>query len=244
MRATLTYHSIDESGSPISVSPAAFDSHVRWLTSGRVRALSLDDLVAHPDDGADAVAVVFDDGFQNIREPVARLLNAGVPATIFVVSHHVGGTNAWRGQSQDGIPTLPLLAWTDLEQLVARGVSIGAHTRTHPWLTRLTPEAQDDELIGAEEDLRTRLGVRCDHVAYPYGDVDAGVAARAAARYRFGHSTRFAALGSDENNLLLPRLDMYYFRRPGAIDRWASARFAFRLLTIRWRRALRRRILP
>ena len=30
---------------------------------------------------------------------------------------------------------MPLLGWSDLERLVARGVSIGAHTRTHSSLT-------------------------------------------------------------------------------------------------------------
>jgi peptidoglycan/xylan/chitin deacetylase (PgdA/CDA1 family) len=239
MKATLTYHSIDDSGSPISVPPSIFDTHLRWLTSGRVRALSLDGLTSHPHDGPDAVAVTFDDGFLNIREPVERLLDAGVPVTIFVVSRHVGGTNAWRGVPQAGIPTLPLLAWDDLEQLVARGASIGAHTRTHARLTQLDPAAQDDELLGAEEDLRGRLGVSCEHLAYPYGDVDDAVAARAAARYRFGHTTRFAPLGSDDPRLLLPRLDMYYFRRQGTIDAWGSRRFQQRLVMIRWRRALR-----
>ena len=51
MRAILTYHSIDDSGSLISVAPAVFRSHVQWLTSGRVRALSLEDLIEHRDNG-------------------------------------------------------------------------------------------------------------------------------------------------------------------------------------------------
>ena len=42
MRAILTYHSIDESGSPISVDPDAFRRHVRWLASGRVRVTTPD----------------------------------------------------------------------------------------------------------------------------------------------------------------------------------------------------------
>ena len=36
MRAILTYHSIDDSGSPISIAPADFRRHLDWLTSGRV----------------------------------------------------------------------------------------------------------------------------------------------------------------------------------------------------------------
>ena len=38
-RAVLTYHSLDESRSPISLAPAVFEKHVEWLTSGRVAML-------------------------------------------------------------------------------------------------------------------------------------------------------------------------------------------------------------
>ena len=38
MKAILTYHSIDESGSVISIPEATFRRHVAWLAAGRVRA--------------------------------------------------------------------------------------------------------------------------------------------------------------------------------------------------------------
>src|SRR5690606_37701023 len=60
MRAILTYHSIDESGSPISVSREAFRAHVRWLASGAVKVRPLAELV-DARDGGDAVAITFDD---------------------------------------------------------------------------------------------------------------------------------------------------------------------------------------
>jgi hypothetical protein len=62
VKATLTYHSIDDSGSPISVSSGVFSAHLRWLANPKVRVLSLDALASHPDDAEDAVAVN-DDGF-------------------------------------------------------------------------------------------------------------------------------------------------------------------------------------
>jgi hypothetical protein len=61
MRAVLTYHSIDESGSVVSVPEAAFRSHVEWLASGAVRVVPLEELLSM-DDGVDAVAITFDDG--------------------------------------------------------------------------------------------------------------------------------------------------------------------------------------
>ena len=64
MKAILTYHSIDPSGSPISVSPDAFEAHVRWLSTGRVRVVPLEELGQLSAD-VDAVAITFDDGFEN-----------------------------------------------------------------------------------------------------------------------------------------------------------------------------------
>jgi len=110
MRAILTYHSIDSSGSPISVSPSAFRAHVRWLASGAVRVLPLDELVSAGDD-EDAVAITFDDGFENFATEAAALLaQHGLPSTVFVVPEHVDGTNAWGGSDAPGIPTLPLMS--------------------------------------------------------------------------------------------------------------------------------------
>ena len=46
MRAILTYHSIDESGSPISISRRDFRRHIEWFASGAVQVLPLDVLAA------------------------------------------------------------------------------------------------------------------------------------------------------------------------------------------------------
>ncbi len=240
MNAILTYHSIDESGSPISLAPEIFRAHHRWLISGKVRVRPLDDLVESRADSGDDVAVTFDDGFRNTREPIAALLADGVPVTIFAVTRHVGGANTWGGRSAPGIPTLPLLDWTDLGHLVARGASVAAHTRTHPPLTGLVGQALDDELLGGLEDLRDRLGSTAAHLAYPYGDVDGRVAARTGQFYRWGYTTEFSPLSAAAPALLLPRLDMYYFQSPGTLEAWGTARFRRHVAWCRTRRRLRK----
>jgi peptidoglycan/xylan/chitin deacetylase (PgdA/CDA1 family) len=219
MRATLTYHSVDPSGSAISVHPDAFSAHLRWLTSGRIRVLPLEDLIATADEGPDAVALTFDDGFVSTREPIRRLLAEHLPVTVFVVTAEVGRSNAWGGRPHPSVPTLPLLSWNDLEDLKARGASIEAHTRTHAALSSLSDAALDDELSGCRADLEARLGTST-HLAYPYGDVDRRVESRAAAVFRFGHTTEFRPLRPRERPLGLPRLDMYYFAATGTIERW------------------------
>ncbi|HXT70226.1 MAG TPA: polysaccharide deacetylase family protein [Vicinamibacterales bacterium] len=239
MKAILTYHSIDPSGSPISVDTGTFDRQFRWLTHGSVRAIPLDDLVTGRAPSGDVVSVTFDDGFLNIIPAADRLLDAGVVPTIFVVTKHVGGTNAWGGKNQAGIPTMPLLGWTDLERLAKRGARIEAHTRTHPHLTRVSAEQLADELDGSRDDLERQLGQRPGHFAYPYGDVNHAVAERARSAFACAYTTEMSALGGRDDAARLPRLDMYYFQSPGALDPFGAPAFARRLAWIRARRAVR-----
>jgi peptidoglycan/xylan/chitin deacetylase (PgdA/CDA1 family) len=240
MRAVLTYHSLDDSGSPISVPPAVFRQHVRWMLESGVRVLPLADLlVLDCEDPASAVSITFDDAFMNFTEAAAPLLEARLPVTLFVVTGHVGGSNRWGGRTEPGIPTLPLLGWAQLERLVAQGVSIGAHTRRHARLTTLPSAAVEDELDGCLQDLRTRLGVPVDHFAYPYGAADKRVATIAGARFQAAMTTRFAPLSRPDAPMWTPRFDMYYFRRAGTLERWATPRFRRRVWSVQLRRQLR-----
>lgn len=242
MRAILTYHSVDELRSPISVTSAAFAGHVRWLCRGGIPVLPLDTLLARPGTATPAVAVTFDDALATARPAIEQLLSEGLPVTIFVVTGRVGQTNNWGGQPQAGIPTFDVMDWSDLEALRARGADLAPHTRRHPRLTRLPDDALDEEIGGSVEDLRRRVGTVSGHFAYPYGDVDARVAARATSHCQWGHTTAFRPLRAEESAMFVPRLDMYYFNQPDALDAWDSARFRARLQAIRARRWVARRV--
>lgn len=229
MRGILTYHSIDDSRSPISISAAGFRSHVEWLASGEVEVLSLAELVAAPDE-RDAVAVTFDDGFANFAElgwPLLR--DAGIPTTLFVATEVVGATNAWGGADEDGIPTLPLCDWEALGAMAGEGLELGSHSRTHARLTGVDDAALASELRGAADDLEARTGTRPGAVCYPYGDVDDRVVRAAREHYALGCTTEFRPLGAGPDALALPRLDAYYWRDGRGLEGWGSGAFRGRV---------------
>ena len=229
LRAVLTYHSLDDSGSPISVEPASFAAHARWLASSSVRVVALETLVREVrggDDAGDAVALTFDDGFANFGEHAAPLLTElGLPATVFVVSAHAGRTNAWGGTPDDGIPTLPLLDWQALGRLSECGITLGGHTRTHARLDALSGAALEDEIAGGAEDMVAQLGRRPTAFAYPYGATSRDAARCVGRHFAVGVTTQFLPLGAGDDAVLLPRLDAYYFRRPDGLRHWGSVRF-------------------
>lgn len=240
MRAILTYHSIDPSGSPISIDTASFARHVEFLASSRVRVLPLEELLASTD-AQDAVALTFDDGFVNFEQLAWPALRArGVPATLFVPTRRTGGDNRWEGRDEPGIPTLPLLDWDALGRLHEQGLSIGSHSRTHAWLTRVDASQLRDEVEGAREDLRQRLGLDATVFCYPYGDFDARVERAVASCYRWACTTEFAPLGPADAPHRLPRLDAYYFRGASGLESFGSASFRLRLALRRRARALKR----
>ena len=238
MKAILTYHSIDDSGSVISTDPATFREHVKWLAAGAVRVTPLDEVLHLPSD-ADAVALTFDDGFENLGTIAAPLLaDHGLVATAFVVTDHVGGTNAWGGIESSGIPTLRLLDWDGLGRLTELGVALGSHGRTHARLTTLSGAHLAEEVLRSADTVAAALGTRPTAFAYPYGSVSAEARSLVATAYRHACTTELRPLGDDDDPHLLPRLDMHYFREPRRLERWGTAEFRRRL----WLRAQARRV--
>ncbi len=242
MRGILTYHSVDPSGSPISIAPEDFERHAAWLASGAVRVVPLAELLALPDD-ADACALTFDDGFESFAaEAWPRLRDRGLPATMFVVTGRVGTDNAWGGVDEPGIPRLPLMDWDALGRLAEEGLELGAHGRTHPHLDQLDDAAQADEIAGSADDLERRTGARPTTFCYPYGDLDARAVALARAHFARACTTELRALSAADDACRLPRLDAYYYRAPGTLEAWGSPAFRARLWARRAARDLRRRL--
>jgi peptidoglycan/xylan/chitin deacetylase (PgdA/CDA1 family) len=229
MRAILTYHSIDESGSVISVSECVFRSQMAWLAQGHVRVVSLDALMRLPPD-ADAVALTFDDGFVNFGDIAVPLLaEHRLPATLFVVSDAAGKTNWWSGTTDRGVPELPLLSWDSLGRMPEQGVEIAAHTRTHANLARLPASRLHDEIVGSAERIRSETGQVPAAFAYPYGAVSDGAVGVVSSRFAWGCTTEMRLVSPGETPELLPRIDMFYLRAAGQLERWGTARFRYHL---------------
>ncbi len=63
-----------------------------------------------------------------------------------------------------------MLSWEELQVMASSGISIGAHTITHPILTRVPEAEAQREIVEARRILTERLGVPVTHFAYPNGE--------------------------------------------------------------------------
>lgn len=224
MRAILTYHSIDPSGSVISTTEDVFRRQVKWLSQSATKVVSIPDLLALGDD-VDAVALTFDDGFANFEKAAGPLADAGFSATVFVVTDCVGGTNSWEFRSGASVPMLPLMDWHQLSRIHELGFLVGAHSRSHANLTRLRGGGLLDELQGSAERIGNELGVRPEGLAYPFGATSPAAVSEAAGIFAFACTAELRALNGAESVHQLPRLDMYYFREPARLESFGTPAF-------------------
>jgi peptidoglycan/xylan/chitin deacetylase (PgdA/CDA1 family)/glycosyltransferase involved in cell wall biosynthesis len=200
----LLYHAFGAAGEPGSrfVMPVRrFARQMAWLRLARYRVIGLEELLCCRREfrlpPPRSVVLTMDDGYaDNVRLAVPVLRRYGFPATVFVVSGRIGGSNQWSGRSE--LAGRALASRADLRQLLEAGVAIGAHTRTHPALPMLSDAAARDEIEGSRRDLERELGVPVEIFAYPFGAHDdriralargAGFAASCGVRNRLNDAT-------------------------------------------------------
>lgn len=213
----LTYHSLDPSGSVISVRPDQFRRHMSTLQARGFRGIALGDLVGVWEgrwslEGRPLV-LTFDDGFRNTGEVAGPVLaEFGFRATVFAVADACGKSNRWSGP--DGTPELPLLTTAELRALPADTFEVGAHGVTHMRLDRLSDPAAETEVRVSRQKLEQILGREVTLFAYPYGIADQRVREYVRKHYRAACGVEMGFASPRHDRHWLPRLDAYYMRDP------------------------------
>jgi peptidoglycan/xylan/chitin deacetylase (PgdA/CDA1 family) len=211
--AILTYHSIDNSGSVISVSPEIFRVQMAVLADAGTPIVPLDRLNTTPG----SIAITFDDGFRNFMDSALPVLcRYEFPATVFVVSDYCGKRNDWPSQPP-GIPGFDLMDWAELRDIAASGMSIGGHSATHARLTGLREEQLRREISDGRHKIEDRTGAAVTAFAYPYGESDPFIRRLVARDYRVACGTSLRFLEPDDDVRDLPRIDAYYLRNEWAM---------------------------
>lgn len=137
-----------------------------------------------------------------------------------------------------------VLGWDDLRRLAREGVTLGAHTRMHPLLSRVPVERAVAEVVGSLEDLRREIGASMLSIlAYPDGRFTDELVSRLEGE---GFVLAFTTTpGTNE----LPRADRLRLRRinigPDATVPDLRARLAYSpVYANRWRPLVGDRVVP
>ncbi len=171
--AVLFYHRVaDESPSPWTISHSEFGRQVDWLTRN-FEVISLEEAqrrIREQENRRPAVCITFDDGYaDNCQRALPLLISRGIPFTYFVSTQFVLRGEPFPHDVARGVPLAPNTV-NQLRSLVAAGVEIGAHTRTHRDLGPITDsDVLRSEIIGSRHDLQEMLGQPIRYFAFPFG---------------------------------------------------------------------------
>ncbi len=225
MRAILTWHSIDDSGSVISTGRDDLARQLDAIGKAKVEVVPLHE-IARVNDAGHAIALTFDDGYSGFSSTVVPLLvERSLPATVFVCPGFVGRANEWDFGSTT-IPRLTLMSWNELATLPPALVDIGAHGYNHVSVRgrdRNTLNSEITSCVGAITEFTSRTP---RSFAFPYGDFDAAATEVVAESFGLACTTRFAVMSRTDSIFSLPRLDAYYFRDNDELSHFGTSRFA------------------
>jgi peptidoglycan/xylan/chitin deacetylase (PgdA/CDA1 family) len=180
----LCYHALSPSWqAELSTTPERFERQIELLLRRGYRCTTFTQAVTATSDER-VVAITFDDAYSsvlNLARPILERLDA--PATLFVPTDYIdagaplrwAGIDRWAGGPHE--QELTPMSWEDIRSLADCGWEIGSHTASHPFLTQLPDDRLDDELARSKAVCEAKLARPCTSIAYPYGDVDARVAA-------------------------------------------------------------------
>jgi peptidoglycan/xylan/chitin deacetylase (PgdA/CDA1 family) len=227
----LCYHAVSPDwDAPLSVTPDQLDSQLAYLRKKGYRGVTFSDALMRRE-GGKRVAITFDDGYRSVARLARPILEAhGMPATVFVPTDFIGAERpmSWPGIDRwlDGPHAAELMpmSWEEASALIGAGWEIGSHTCSHPQLTQVDDDRLRSELTESRAECERRLGVPCESLAFPYGDVDqrvmevamsAGYAAAAALSVRTKSPSPYC----------WPRVGVYQVDQDASFRLKASQRF-------------------
>lgn len=104
------------------------------------------------------------------REPAIRRVLAHVKRSRDLAGQIDRLREACRPESPAWPPSGRLfMSWDELNEMRRAGMDIGSHTHSHPILSQLSADEQEDELATSRGILESELGEPVDAIAYPVG---------------------------------------------------------------------------
>ena len=166
----LTYHSVRDFKQNDSfmardmyiTTPNVFFSEMTYLRDHNYNVITMDDLMESLHGlrtlATNSVIITFDDGYKSQHDnalPILELYH--MPAIFFIYTKAI---NTYKIS----------MTWNDVNDLIARGMTIGGHSYSHPKLNKIIDKDElEMEIKDSKDTIEQHTGIPIDYFAYPYG---------------------------------------------------------------------------
>jgi peptidoglycan/xylan/chitin deacetylase (PgdA/CDA1 family) len=160
-----SYPTDDQAVKGLAQTPEVFEAEMKYLAESGYHVIPFSALEDHISKNtllpAKPIVISFDDGWgDQFKYAFPILEKYHYTATFFVFTNPIG--------------TRGFMTWDDLRALRDAGMTIGSHTRSHPFLLKITdPVILWNEIDGSKKTLEKNLGITVNEFAYPFGRYNA-----------------------------------------------------------------------
>jgi peptidoglycan/xylan/chitin deacetylase (PgdA/CDA1 family) len=240
----LTFHALDDRPSVISFPAALFRRATAKLSERGFRTLDLLEAVDRLRQGmpfpARSLVITFDDGYRSVYDEAFPILERyGMCATVFLT---VGEEEAKEPASR--LPSLngrSMLSWPEIREMNSAAMGVGAHTLTHPDLSKAPENVVELEMCQSKKVIEDALGTPVASFAYPYGRFSGRSLAIARQHFACACSDRLGLIGLESDPHILARVDAYYLRSDRLLDSVGTRLFPQYVAALSAARRIRRR---
>ena len=168
------------------------------------------------------VVLMFDDGWHCVFTDAYPLLKAhGMTAVLPLISDYVGKGEPHR----TGTPYGYMNRAEVQEMIDSLGIEIASHTKSHPFLTRLSDDAVNYELTRSRQVLEGMFHQDVTSFVYPYGDYDSRVRRLVAeAGYSVARSIRSGTVNFGERPFDVPSSEVRRTTSLSTVEGWVSSK--------------------
>ena len=243
----LTFHDLDERPSVISIAPGVFQRSMKKLHESEYRTITLMEAVKCLSQGIPfpnrSFVITFDDGYQSVYDEAFPVLQQyGMSSTIFLT---VGKNRFAKPDSRlPSIEGRSMLNWREIKEMNMDGITFGAHTLTHPDLTRLPLDRVKAEICGSKTIIEDALSTPVSSFAYPYGRYNRRCRDIVQQYFVCACSVKLGLIIGGSNPYTLERVDAYYLRTDLLFDVMLTRLFPWYILACSIPRRIRRAIQP
>ena len=168
----LSYHSISEDTSPISLKTKIFKKQINFLKKLGYVSINFNEIDPNK---RNQIIITFDDGYKDILINALPVLKShNFKATCFIVTNHIGKNNQW-DEKKEKFSIKNIMSNNDIKKWFDSGMSVESHSHNHFDLTKLSNIDIIKELEISKKYFKDNFGIETNVFCYPFGKVNKNV---------------------------------------------------------------------